>query len=203
MASLFRRRTVAGSEQSAELTGKDVVASTDKQAGAHDSLDHDRHGDKDALDKNGNDDDDDLNDTGKPVKHIHIHPAHLKTRKRRNWSIFLLGSLCGIVMAGVFAGRNDLIDFPEFGDLSMDSIFDVLPAGLIKDVRDFTVGDYPKSNLSTRASQLARACTSSSQKITDGWSVREESETNSTLSNPFQSAYEPKLVGSAPITQWS
>jgi phospholipid:diacylglycerol acyltransferase len=66
------------------------------------------------------------------------HREH-KTRKRRNGFIFFLGGLFGIVVAGFFAGRSDLIDFPELGDLSMDSLMDVLPAGFLKDARDLAV----------------------------------------------------------------
>jgi phospholipid:diacylglycerol acyltransferase len=68
-------------------------------------------------------------------KHAHEH----KWRKRRNGLIFFLGGLFGIVAAGFFAKENNLIDFPELSDLTMDSLFDVLPAGLIKDARDLSV----------------------------------------------------------------
>ncbi|KAK2770844.1 phospholipid:diacylglycerol acyltransferase [Colletotrichum kahawae] len=78
----------------------------------------------------------------KSEKHVHV-VQHLKpkTRKRRNTAIFLLGSLFGIIAAGFFAKSNDLIDFPELGELSMDSLFDVLPAGLVKDMRDLVQGE--------------------------------------------------------------
>lgn len=64
-----------------------------------------------------------------------VHPK----RKRKLGAIFLLGSLFGIIAAGFFAKSNDLIDFPEIGDLTVDSLLDVLPAGLVKDVRDLVV----------------------------------------------------------------
>jgi phospholipid:diacylglycerol acyltransferase len=64
---------------------------------------------------------------------------HGKTRKRRNGLIFFLGGLFGIVVAGFFAGRSDLIEFPEFRELSMDSLLDVLPAGFVSDARDLAV----------------------------------------------------------------
>lgn len=67
-----------------------------------------------------------------------VHHRH-KARKRRTGAIFLLGSLFGIIAAGFFAKSNDLIDFPGIGDLSVDSLLDVLPAGLVKDVRDLVV----------------------------------------------------------------
>ena len=75
---------------------------------------------------------------GEKVKIVHHrHPP--KTRKRRNTFIFLLGSLFGVFLAGLLAKNNDLISLPEFSDLSMDSILDVLPVGLAKDMRDFRV----------------------------------------------------------------
>jgi phospholipid:diacylglycerol acyltransferase len=69
----------------------------------------------------------------------HVPKNKQPTRKRRNTFIFLLGSLFGIIAAGFFAKSNDLIDFPEIGELSMDSLFDVLPAGFVKDMREFVV----------------------------------------------------------------
>lgn len=60
-------------------------------------------------------------------------------KKRRNGLIFFLGGLFGILAAGFFAKENNLIDFPELSELSMDTLFDVLPAGLVKDARDLSV----------------------------------------------------------------
>ncbi len=82
----------------------------------------------------------DSDKSDKPEKIAIIHHHRPKTRKRKTTAIFLLGSLCGIIAAGFFAKSNDLIDFPEIGGLSMDSLFDVLPAGLVKDVRELVVG---------------------------------------------------------------
>lgn len=70
----------------------------------------------------------------------HSH-KHEKT-KRRNGFIFFLGGLFGILAAGFFAQRNELIEFPELGDLRMDSFIDVLPAGFVKDARDLAVSAY-------------------------------------------------------------
>jgi phospholipid:diacylglycerol acyltransferase len=75
-------------------------------------------------------------DSGGRVEVVHRTP---KTRKRRNTAIFFLGSLFGLIAAGLFAKSNDLIDFPEIGDLSVDSFLDVLPAGLVADIRDLIV----------------------------------------------------------------
>jgi len=77
-----------------------------------------------------------------PVKaggKVQVDHHRPKKGKRKTTAIFLLGSLFGIIAAGFFAKNNDLIDFPELGGLSMDSLFDVLPAGFVKDMRDLVV----------------------------------------------------------------
>ncbi|KAI9052391.1 hypothetical protein LZ554_003739 [Drepanopeziza brunnea f. sp. 'monogermtubi'] len=76
----------------------------------------------------------------------HKHKPKKDSRKRRNGFIFVLGGLFGIAVAGFFAGRSDLIDFPEFGELSMDSLIDVLPAGFIRDAREITKGEREAVN---------------------------------------------------------
>jgi phospholipid:diacylglycerol acyltransferase len=73
-----------------------------------------------------------------PASRITTGKAH-KTRKRRNGFIFFLGGLFGILAAGFFAERSDLIEFPELRELSMDSLMDVLPAGFVRDARDLAV----------------------------------------------------------------
>lgn len=73
---------------------------------------------------------------GDKVKVVHHRP---RQRKRKTTAIFLLGSFFGLIGAGFLAKSNDLIGFPEIGELSMDGLFDVLPAGLVKDMRDFVV----------------------------------------------------------------
>lgn len=75
-----------------------------------------------------------------PVSKIITETTKPKSRKRRNGFIFALGGLFGLVAAGVFAGRNDLIDFPD--EFSMDGLLDVLPASLIKDARDLQVSYF-------------------------------------------------------------
>lgn len=85
------------------------------------------------------------------IEHVHVveHIDKPKSRKRRNTFIFFLGSLFGLIAAGFFAKSNDLIDFPEFGEISVDSLFDALPAGLVADMRDLLVSalmthEYPQ-----------------------------------------------------------
>lgn len=76
--------------------------------------------------------------------HAEVVGQKPKTRKRRNMFIFLLGSLCGIVAAGFFASTNDLIEFPEIGELSLDSVLDVLPAAMVREYRDLIVRALPR-----------------------------------------------------------
>ncbi|KAI8627566.1 LACT-domain-containing protein [Xylariaceae sp. FL1651] len=77
---------------------------------------------------------------GDNVKIVHHHDKQ-PARKRRSTFIFFLGSVFGLIAAGFLAQSNDLIEFPEFGDLSMDSLFDVLPAGLVTDMKDLVKGE--------------------------------------------------------------
>jgi phospholipid:diacylglycerol acyltransferase len=77
--------------------------------------------------------------TPEDEKKLHAQHKKKEHRKRGNGFIFGLGGLFGIVVAGFFAGKSDLIDFPEFSDLSVDSIMDVLPAGFVREARDLAV----------------------------------------------------------------
>lgn len=69
------------------------------------------------------------------------HQQRHKSRKRKTGLIFALGGLFGICAAGFFAERNDLIEFPEFADLTMDSMMDIMPAGFMKDARKLSEGE--------------------------------------------------------------
>lgn len=66
-----------------------------------------------------------------------------KGTKRRNAWIFALGSIFGILVAGYFASNNgsldSVLDMAGIRDMRLDTLFDVLPAGLIKDVQDIQV----------------------------------------------------------------
>ncbi|KEQ89966.1 Phospholipid:diacylglycerol acyltransferase [Aureobasidium pullulans EXF-150] len=55
--------------------------------------------------------------------------------KRRNAWVFGLGGLFGILIAGFFASSNEVFDMQALKDMNLDSILDVLPAGLIKDAQ--------------------------------------------------------------------
>ncbi|KAG0647126.1 Phospholipid diacylglycerol acyltransferase [Hyphodiscus hymeniophilus] len=80
-----------------------------------------------------------------PVSKI-VTDEHHRTRKRRNGLIFFLGGLFGIVLAGYFARSSDLIEFPEFRDLSMDSLLEALPASFLLDAKDLVRGEREAVN---------------------------------------------------------
>ncbi|KAI0198649.1 Lecithin:cholesterol acyltransferase-domain-containing protein [Astrocystis sublimbata] len=72
---------------------------------------------------------------GDKVKIIHQRDQS-PARKRRSTLIFLLGSLFGLIAAGFLAQRNDLIELPELGELSMDSLFDMMPSSFVADLKE-------------------------------------------------------------------
>ncbi|KAF2147326.1 uncharacterized protein K452DRAFT_282333 [Aplosporella prunicola CBS 121167] len=61
----------------------------------------------------------------------------LRGSKRWNAWVFGLGGLFGIVCAAMFAQNNEMIDLSALTDMNLEAIADLLPAGLISDVRDF------------------------------------------------------------------
>lgn len=66
-----------------------------------------------------------------------------KSSKGRTAWIFVFGGLFGIFVAGFFASSNgsldNLVEMAGLGDMRLDSLLDVLPAGLIKDVQNLQV----------------------------------------------------------------
>ena len=63
--------------------------------------------------------------------------------KRRHAWVFGLGGLFGIFIAGFFASSNGSLDklvtLTGLDNMNLDSILDVLPAGIIREVRDLQV----------------------------------------------------------------
>ena len=53
--------------------------------------------------------------------------------------IFGLGGLFGIVIAAFFAQRHDVINLEGLIDVNLESLLDVIPAGIVKDAKDLTV----------------------------------------------------------------
>jgi phospholipid:diacylglycerol acyltransferase len=63
-----------------------------------------------------------------------------KNGKRKNFWIFALGGLAGVVAAAFFAGSNDMIDFSSLEGVNLDSLYEALPAGFLKDAQQMQVG---------------------------------------------------------------
>ena len=92
-----------------------------------------------------------------PADRLEKTSSKHRGRKRRNAWVFGLGGLFGVLAAGFFAsptGSMDrLVDMAGWNDLNLDSILDVLPAGLIKDVQQLQVctyiGEFKKADSSS------------------------------------------------------
>jgi phospholipid:diacylglycerol acyltransferase len=59
--------------------------------------------------------------------------------KRRNGLIFALGGIFGIFVALFFANQQDVISLESLMDLNLDTLMDVIPQGIVRDAREFTV----------------------------------------------------------------
>lgn len=59
--------------------------------------------------------------------------------KRRNGLIFALGGIFGIFVALFFANQQEVISLDSLMDLNLDALIDVIPQGIVKDAREFSV----------------------------------------------------------------
>lgn len=73
-----------------------------------------------------------------------------KKSKRRQGLIFGLGGLFGLVVAAFFANQHDVINLEGVVDLNLESLLDVIPAGIIRDAKDITVCKPPTMALKQR-----------------------------------------------------
>jgi phospholipid:diacylglycerol acyltransferase len=64
----------------------------------------------------------------------------VRMSKRRIWLIFALGGLVGVLGALAFATQQKVIDIEGLLDLNLESLMDVIPAGILKDAKELTVG---------------------------------------------------------------
>lgn len=58
-----------------------------------------------------------------------------KTGKRRSSLVFFLGGLFGLIVALYFAQQQEVVKLEGLLDVNLDSLFDVLPVGLVRDVK--------------------------------------------------------------------
>ena len=84
---------------------------------------------------------------GSPEKHEEVRLVPVsklkkltaKKSKRRNGVVFGLGGIFGIIVAAFFANQQDVINFEGLLDINLESLLDVIPAGIVKDAKDITV----------------------------------------------------------------
>ena len=62
-----------------------------------------------------------------------------KRSKRKSWLIFSLGGLFGLIMAVFFANQQEVIRLEGLLDVNLDSLMDVIPAGIVRDAKDLSV----------------------------------------------------------------
>jgi phospholipid:diacylglycerol acyltransferase len=62
-----------------------------------------------------------------------------KQSKRKNFWIFGLGGLFGLIVAGFFANSNDLIDLSALDNMNLENLMDVLPAAFVRDAQQLQV----------------------------------------------------------------
>lgn len=63
----------------------------------------------------------------------------VKRSKRKSWLIFGLGGLFGLVVAVFFANQQEVIKLEGLLDVNLDSLMDVIPAGIVRDAKDLSV----------------------------------------------------------------
>ena len=61
-----------------------------------------------------------------------------KTSKRRSGFTFGLGGLIGLLVAVLFAQSQDIVKLESLLEVNLDSLLDVIPAGIISDVKDLS-----------------------------------------------------------------
>lgn len=79
---------------------------------------------------------------GEPVTLVsksHLKELKVKRSKRWQFSIFGLGGIFGLVVAAFFANQHDVINLEGLVDFNMESLLDVIPAGIVQDAKDITV----------------------------------------------------------------
>ena len=80
---------------------------------------------------------------GEPVTLVpdsQLKKLKTKTRsKRRTTTVFGLGGVFGIVVAAFFAQQHDVINLEGLVDFNLESLLDVIPAGVLNEAKDITV----------------------------------------------------------------
>lgn len=70
---------------------------------------------------------------------LHTLKKGRKQGNKKNFWIFGLGGVFGVLAAAFFAGSNDMIDLSSLESVNLDSILEALPAGFLKDAQQLQV----------------------------------------------------------------
>lgn len=69
-----------------------------------------------------------------------------KSSKKRSSIWFFLGGLIGVIVALFFAQSHEVIKLDGLLDVNLDSLMDVIPAGIVRDVRDLNKAERDAVN---------------------------------------------------------
>ncbi len=73
------------------------------------------------------------------AEHLQTLKNKTKHGKRRNFWVFGLGGIFGLILAGLFASSNDLIDMSSLEGMNLETILDALPAGFVRSAQQLQV----------------------------------------------------------------
>lgn len=85
---------------------------------------------------------------------VDLRTTHKRQKKRSSWLIFTIGGLVGLVLAGA-AAKNQDIGLQLLRDMSLDSIIDVIPAGILKEASDISQREKAAVNYEAFSTGLA------------------------------------------------
>lgn len=60
--------------------------------------------------------------------------------KRRGFSMFTIGSIMGMFVAAFVGVNRDIVSLDALADIRFDALADVIPAGILKEATDISVG---------------------------------------------------------------
>ncbi len=74
-----------------------------------------------------------------PASQLKKLTSNRRWSKRRQGLLFGLGGLFGVIVAALFANHHDVINLEGLLDVNLESLLDVIPAGIVNDAKDLTV----------------------------------------------------------------
>ena len=142
MSSLRRRLFKDGTGQDGEGNGTSRIKENSSEIN-NDHIVHDHELDGDTFGKGESVVDDIDVDNAKeyrvvPAARLRSLERPKGVRRRYAW-IFILGGIFGLTIAAFFADRGDILDLTSFTGVHLESIYEVLPAGFVKDARELQV----------------------------------------------------------------